>query len=186
MTPTAPRAELSMPRSAHEWLRTRVAQHTSGSAHEWQGHLVPGAGSCRPGAANPGAGCQGLCRGVLGQCRGHRGPCRGRRGASAAPCSAAAQMSGPGPARSKQNSSAASHFPAAAAKNSKCRAVPAAGPRAPRRAGLGPGGDTGCPREPPPALSPPRAPSCPFLQVRESGKAGPTLVGRRRVQAGAG
>lgn len=48
------------------------------------------------------------------------------RGGGGGPRSAAAQMSGAGPGCSKQNSCAASHFPAAAAKNSKCREVPAA------------------------------------------------------------
>lgn len=51
---------------------------------------------------------------------------RARGGGRGGPRSAAAQMSGAGPGCSKQNSCAASHFPAFAAKNSKCREVPAA------------------------------------------------------------
>lgn len=105
------------------------AEPTRGSAHErcWDSALA-GTGTCLP---------------ERGAVPGGAGAVPGVPGAGPAPRSAAAQMSGPGPARSKQNSSAASHFPAAAAKNSKCRVVPAAGPRVPRRAGLG-AGNTSC------------------------------------------
>lgn len=120
VTAAAPGAELRMPSSAHLWLSTRVV---AGLPTRRDRHLPARVWETVPRGA-------GAVPGVLGT-----GP---------APRSAAAQMSGPSPARSKQNSSAASHFPAAAAKNSKCRVVPATGPRVPRRAGLGAGGNTSC------------------------------------------